>query len=151
MSYHVREPFDDPLAVDPWLCHFAPIVDIECFNDGSGQEVPRGRRDQAVLWRNAELAPVRAVYGISLAVGFVALLAWVAAVFASGSVDGWESFDLERRFGVIGRRVVAAVLGFGMAGLSASYAGWNTALAILAALAGAVVAVALAGPTSVRD
>jgi hypothetical protein len=97
------------------------------------------------------VAALRAVYGIALAVGFVSLLTWIIAVFAAGSVDGWESFDLEERFGASGRRVVAAVLGFGMAGLSASYAGWNTALAVAAAVAGAAVGVALAGPTSVRD
>ena len=91
---------------------------------------------------------MRAVYGIALAVGFVALLLWILAVFAAGSVKGWESFDLERRFGTTGQRTVAAVLGFGMAGLSASYAGWNTVLALGAAAAGAAVGVALAGQTS---
>ena len=94
---------------------------------------------------------MRVVYGIALAAGVVALLVWTVAVFAAGSVHGWESFDLERRFGANGRRVVAAVLGFGMAGLSASYAGWNAGLAGLAASAGAVVAVALAGRTDVPE
>ncbi len=94
---------------------------------------------------------MRAVYGIALAVGFVALLVWAIAVYASESVDGWDSFDLDRRYGANGRRTVGAVLGFGMAGLSASYAGWNTPLALAAAVAGAAVAVALAGRTSVSD
>ena len=94
---------------------------------------------------------MRAVYGIALAAGFVALLVWIVAVFAADSVDSWEGFDLERRYGVNGRRSVAAVLGFGMAGLSASYAGWNTSVALAAAAAGAAVAVALAGSSAVRD
>lgn len=94
---------------------------------------------------------MRPIYGISLAVGFVALLVWITAVFASGSVKNWDSFDLERRFGVNGRRVIAAVLGFGMAGLSASYAGWNAGLAAGAAVAGAAVGIALAGTANVPD
>ena len=94
---------------------------------------------------------VRSVYGIALALGIVALLTWAIAVFVGESVDGWESFDLDRRFGATGRRVVAAILGFGMAGLSASYAGWNAGLAGLAALAGVLVAMALAGRTNVPE
>lgn len=94
---------------------------------------------------------MRAIYGVALAVGFVALLVWAVAVYVSGSVDRWEGFDLDRRFGANGRRAVAAILGFGMAGLSASYAGWNAALALTAAVAGAAVGVALAGRASVSD
>ena len=81
----------------------------------------------------------------------MALLSWIVAVFVADSVDGWEGFDLERRYGANGRRAVAAVLGFGMAGLSASYAGWNTSVALAAAAAGAAVAVALAVSGAVRD
>ena len=83
--------------------------------------------------------------------GFVALLAWTISVYVGESVKGWESFDLDRRFGVNGRRLLAAILGFGMAGLSASYAGWNAGLAVLAAVAGAAVSVALAGRANVPE
>ncbi len=94
---------------------------------------------------------MRPVYGIALAVGFVALLVWAIGVYVGESVKGWDSFNLDRRFGASGRRAVAAVLGFGMAGLSASYAGWNAGLAVLAAVAGAAVAIALAGRTNVPE
>ncbi len=94
---------------------------------------------------------MRALYGISLAVGFVALLVWATAVFASGSVKAWETFDLEQRFGVSGRRLVAGLLGFGMAGLSASYAGWHAGLAVGAAVAGLAVGVALAGAVNTSE
>ncbi len=94
---------------------------------------------------------MRPIYGISLAVGFVGLLVWVTAVFASGSVKNWEGLDLEQRFGVNGRRVIAAVLGFGMAGLSASYAGWHAGIAAGAAVAGAAVGIALAGTANASD
>lgn len=94
---------------------------------------------------------MRPLYGISLAVGFVALLVWATAVFASGSVEKWEAFDLEKRFGLNGRRLIAGLLGFGMAGLSASYAGWHAGLAAGAALAGVAVGVALAGTVNASE
>jgi len=88
---------------------------------------------------------MRAVYGLALGLGTVALLAWIAAVAVAASVTGWEKVDPDARFGLTGRRVVAAIFGFGMAGLSASYAGWSTLLATAAALTGAAVAAASAG------
>ncbi|MDH3607069.1 MAG: hypothetical protein OER12_08730 [Acidimicrobiia bacterium] len=87
---------------------------------------------------------MRAVFGLALAVGFLAVLGWIAAVAVADSVDGWEGVDPDARFGLNGRRVVAGVLGFGMAGLSAAYAGWPIALAIGAAVAGALAAGLLA-------
>jgi len=81
---------------------------------------------------------VRAVFGVALAVGFLAVLGWIAAVAVADSVDGWEGVDPDTRFGLNGRRVVAGVLGFGMAGLSAAYAGWPIPLATGAAVVGAV-------------
>jgi hypothetical protein len=88
---------------------------------------------------------MRALYGFALGFGAVALLAWIAAVAVASSVDGWDNVDPDARFGLNGRRLVAGVFAFGMAGLSASYAGWPTAVAAIAAVAGAVVGVAAAG------
>ncbi len=88
---------------------------------------------------------MRAVFGFALGFGAVALLGWIATVGIAGSVEGWEKVDPDTRFGVTGRRVVAAVFGFGMAGLSAAYAGWPIAVATIAAIAGAIVAGAVAG------
>ncbi len=87
---------------------------------------------------------MRALFGVALATGFLGLLGWIAATAVADSVDGWESADPEERFGLTGRRVVAGVFGFGMAGLSAAYAGWPIAVATVAALAGAAVAVLIA-------
>lgn len=88
---------------------------------------------------------MRAVFGFALGFGSVAILAWIVAVAVAESVEGWGKVNPDRRFGLTGRRVVAAVFGFGMAGLSAAYAGWPLAVATLAAVAGAVVGVAIAG------
>ena len=88
---------------------------------------------------------MRVVYGISLAVGAVALLAWLAALAVSTNVAGWEKYDPDIRFTRTGRRTVGAVFGLGMAGLSASYAGWSTVLALGAAIGGAVLGAVLAG------
>lgn len=85
------------------------------------------------------------MFGFALGLGTILLLAWIFAVAVAGSVEGWAKVDPDARFGVTGRRVVAAVFGFGMAGLSAAFAGWPMAVATLAAVAGAVVAGAVAG------
>ena len=84
-------------------------------------------------------------YGWARGFGAVALLAWIAAGGVASSVDGWENVDPDARFGMTGRRLVAGVFAFGMAGLSASYAGWPTVVATIAAAAGAVVGMAAAG------
>ena len=88
---------------------------------------------------------MRPVFALALGLGFVAMLGWIAASAVAASVDGWEKVDPDARFGLVGRRVVAAVLGFGMAGLSAAYAGQPMALATLAAVAGAALGGAIAG------
>jgi len=84
------------------------------------------------------------VYAISLFLGFLLLLAWIVGVAVGSWVEGWEFADPERRFGATGRSVVAGVVGFGMAGMSASFGGWPPALAILGALAGALAMVVVA-------
>ncbi|MGI9611185.1 MAG: hypothetical protein ACR2NL_12905 [Acidimicrobiia bacterium] len=88
---------------------------------------------------------MRVVFGFALGFGTILLLAWIAAVTVAESVEGWAKVDPDARFGLTGRRLVAAVFGFGMAGLSAAFVGWPMAVATLAAVAGAVVAWAVAG------
>ena len=88
---------------------------------------------------------MRALFGYTLGLGTIALLAWIIAAAVAGSVEGWVDVDPEERFGLTGRRIVGAVFGFGMAGLSAAFAGWPMVVATLAAAAGAVVAGAVAG------
>jgi len=78
------------------------------------------------------------VYAIALVVGIVALIGWTVAVAIGASVAGWERADPERRFGTAGRFTLAGVLGFGMAGMSATFAGWPAAAAGVAAIAGTV-------------
>lgn len=80
---------------------------------------------------------MRAIYGVSLVVGFVALLAWVIAVSASRTDAG----NPEQRFGLKGRRIVGALVAFGMGGLSAAYGGWPEWAAIVAAVVAAGAAV----------
>ncbi len=84
------------------------------------------------------------VYAIALFVGFLLLLAWIVGVGIGSWVEGWEFADPERRFGFVGRSIVAGLVGFGMAGMSASFGGWPPALAILGAIAGAAAMVAVA-------
>ena len=102
-------------------------------------------REARVLCLLHEREQMRAVFGFALGLGLVAVLGWIAALAVATSVDGWERVDPDARFGVTGRRVVAGLLGFGMAGLSAAYAGQPMALATVAALAGAVLGGAIAG------
>ncbi len=78
-----------------------------------------------------------ALFGGTLAIGFALLVLWVVASSVAGSVEGREDVDPERRFGPTGRFVVAALVGFGMAGLSASFAGWPLGPAVGAAVLGA--------------
>lgn len=86
------------------------------------------------------------VYAVVLVVGIVALIAWIFLTVLAGNVDR-PGLDPEHRFGLRGRRVVAAAVGFGMAGMSAEYSplgiGWP--LALVLAVAGAVAASWYAG------
>ncbi len=88
---------------------------------------------------------MRGLFGLALGIGSLALLAWIAASAVASSVECWDGVDPDLRFGLGGRRVVAAVFGFGMAGLSAAFAGWPMAVATIAAVAGAMVAAVIAG------
>lgn len=95
-----------------------------------------------------------ALFAIPLVTGIVLLLAWIGLGAASAMVPEWEGWDPERRFGVLGRDVVSALFGFGMAGMSALYAGWPEALSAVAAVAGAgalVVSSRFFGPVDESD
>ena len=76
------------------------------------------------------------VAAIALVVGLLGLLVWVGASLIGESVEGWSHVDPDVRFGLAGRFVVAGLIGFGMGGLSASYAGWPAPAAVCGALAG---------------
>ena len=78
-----------------------------------------------------------AVYAIALTVGLFALVAWIAMSAVAESVDGWDRFDPQTVVGDRGRLVIAGAIGLGMAGLSASYAGWSTGVAAVASILGA--------------
>ena len=86
------------------------------------------------------------VYAVVLVVGFVALVAWIFLTVLAGNLER-PSIDPEARFGLPGRRVVAAAVGFGMAGMSAEYSPLdiNWPLALVAALLGAAAAVWYSG------
>jgi hypothetical protein len=83
------------------------------------------------------------VYAISLVLGFLALLGWMFSIYLGGERPGW---DPDRRFGLRGRRLVAAMVGFGIAGMSAEFSpralAWpvSLVLALLGALAAALYA-----------
>jgi hypothetical protein len=93
------------------------------------------------------------VYAVVLIAGFVALLGWVALTAVGATVDGWNRADPETRFGPRGRFGIAGALGFGLAGMSATFAGWAGLWSFVAAIGGALFAVAVAarygpgGPT----
>jgi len=75
------------------------------------------------------------VFAITLVAGVVLLFVWIVAATVAEVVAGWERFDPER-LGSKVRSGVGAILGFGMAGLSAAYAGWPGVAAASAAMAG---------------
>lgn len=78
------------------------------------------------------------VYAICVVVGAIALIGWVVLGLTASSVEGTDSVDPEDRFGEPGRMVVLGVLGFGLGGMSASFAGWGNGLSVVGALGGAV-------------
>jgi hypothetical protein len=81
------------------------------------------------------------VYAVALALGVLALLLWIGARALAVNVPSWGNADPERRIGVAGRRMVAGLVGFGLAGMSAEFSprdlSWPIALG-LAVLGGAV-------------
>lgn len=61
------------------------------------------------------------VYAIALSLGVVLLIAWIFSVYLAGNVEAWSRISPEERFGRRGRQVVAGLVGFGMAGMSAEF------------------------------
>ena len=82
------------------------------------------------------------VYAVVLVVGLIALVGWILAHSVYSGSDR-ERLDPEQRFGIPGRRVVAGLIGFSMAGLSAEFSprdiSWPVAL-VLAVIGAAVLA-----------
>ncbi len=76
---------------------------------------------------------MRSLYGLVLGIGLVSLIAWLVA-------SAGTTLDLERRYGARGRAAIGAMIGFGMAGLSAAFAGWRDLAALGAALVGSLAA-----------
>lgn len=81
------------------------------------------------------------VYAVVLIVGIVLLISWIFAHAFSKNV-GNPRLDPEERFALTGRRVVAGLVGFGMAGMSAEFSprdlSWPVAL-ILAVIGAAAL------------
>ncbi len=86
------------------------------------------------------------IYASVLLAGLAVLIAWVFAHTYASNTDR-TSFDPEHRFGKPGRRVVAGMVGFGMAGMSAEFSpkdlSWPVALIL--AVAGGTAAAWYAG------
>ena len=79
-----------------------------------------------------------AIYAIATVLGLIGIFAWVAMGMVADAVPGKDAWEPEARFGPTGRSVVSGVAGFGLGGMSASYAGASTPLAIVGAVIGAV-------------
>jgi hypothetical protein len=82
-----------------------------------------------------------ALYATAVILGALGLSIWVVLGVVAER-EGAQVVAPERRFGLRGRSVLVAVLGFGLGGMSASYAGWPTAVAFAAAVSGAGLLVA---------
>lgn len=80
------------------------------------------------------------LYAIAVFLGFVGVAGWVLAGTLASNPDSTVQ-DPMARFGERLRTVVTATLGFGLGGMSASYAGWPGLAAIAAALGGAALLV----------
>lgn len=86
------------------------------------------------------------IYAVALTLGLVLLITWIfGRAFATGIERA--SIDPELRFGLAGRRVVAGLVAFGLAGMSAEFSprGIEWPLALVLALLGAAAAVWYAG------
>ncbi len=85
-----------------------------------------------------------ALYAVTLVVGIAALTAWVLFAAIGASVAGWARVDPESRLGILTRLVVAGLFGFGLGGMSATFAGWADPVAFIAAALGSAAIVAIA-------
>lgn len=91
------------------------------------------------------------VYAICTALGVIGIIGWITAGMTATAVEGKDHLDPEVRFGFAGRAVVAAVTGFGLAGMSASFGGWSSILAFFAAVGGALLGIASARYLGVEE
>ncbi len=114
----------------------------------SGAEVYAGHIVQPCSQKGG---PLTAIYAICVVLGAVAALIWIFLGLGSEAIPGKRSADPESRFGERGRYAVAGVLGFGLGGMSASFAGWVTLLALMAAAGGAALMVLAARYLGVAD
>lgn len=87
------------------------------------------------------------VYAIVLAAGVLSLIAWIFAAYLGGNVPAWKRFDPEERLGKPGRRVVAGLVGFGLAGMSAEFSPFDLSwpVALILAVVGGLAMVWYAG------
>lgn len=76
------------------------------------------------------------IYWIAFGFGLSSLILWIL-LRGLADADVLVRFDPERRTPRL-KFFVAGLVGFGMAGLSSSYAGWPTGMSVVAAVAGAV-------------
>ena len=92
-------------------------------------------------------------FALALILGIVGLVIWIILRSLAVNAPQWERADPERRLGVNGRRVLGALIGFGMAGLSAFYAARDidTWLVVVLAVAGGAGAAWYAGWISPAD
>jgi hypothetical protein len=88
------------------------------------------------------------VYAITLSLGVLSLIAWIILRALVTNLPSWpDRFDPETRYGITGRRVVAGITAFGLAGMSAEFSPRDISwpLALVLALLGAGAAVWYAG------
>jgi hypothetical protein len=90
------------------------------------------------------------VYAVSLTLGLFALVAWIFSAYVSNERP---QLDPDRRFGLRGRRSVAALVGFGLAGMSAEFSprDFHWLLSLGLALIGGAVAAWYAGWSARRE
>jgi xanthine/uracil permease len=91
------------------------------------------------------------LFALPLLIGIVGLIAWIGVTALARTSDQYAHLDPERRFGSRGRLALAFILGFGMTGISALYAGWAGWLSLAAGLVGGVVLAAVAGWITTGD
>lgn len=80
------------------------------------------------------------LYAVVVVLGALCLGVWILLGLVAER-PGSSVMDPEARYGLRGRSAVAGVLGFGLGGMSASYAGWPSLAALAAAAGGAALAV----------
>lgn len=85
------------------------------------------------------------LFAVPLLVGVVGLIAWIGGTAVAQTSEHYAHLEPERRFGARGRFALAFILGFGMTGISALYAGWAAWLSVAVGLLGGVALATVAG------